>query len=122
MFYYLPTFLFNFRDFGKMALGVLDISYTDASAQAYSMLSRPIPDFNNKSTIEIAYESNYLNFIAHPCCQKWLTSKLYGSIQVTELDWGICRLPYWFKVYFTVNNSILKYRTFGYCHGKVCSI
>lgn len=91
-------FLFVFREFGNMALGVLDISYRDTSAQAYSMLCRPLPDFNNKSTIEIAHNAYYLNFIAHPCCQKWLTRKLYGSIQMKELNWGICRLPYWFKV------------------------
>lgn len=82
-----------------MALGVLDISYSDVSAQAYAMLSKPLPDFNNKSAIEIAYDASYGSFIAHPCCQKWLTRKLFGSIQVKELDWGICRLPYWFKVY-----------------------
>ena len=81
-----------------MALGTLDISFRDSSAQAYSMLSRPLPDFNNKTAIEIAHDSGYLHFIAHPCCQKWLTKKLFGSIQVKELDWGVFRLPYWFKV------------------------
>lgn len=81
-----------------MALGVLDISYRDVSAQAYAMLSRPIPDFNNKSAIEIAYDANYQQFIAHPCCQKWLTRKLFGSIQVKEINWGFLRLPVWCKV------------------------
>ncbi|XP_071134130.1 transient receptor potential cation channel subfamily M member-like 2 [Mytilus edulis] len=90
------------KEFGNMALGVLDISYRDTSAQAYSMLCRPLPDFNNKSTIEIAHNAYYLNFIAHPCCQKWLTRKLYGSIQMKELNWGICRLPYWFKILSSV--------------------
>ncbi|XP_076076624.1 transient receptor potential cation channel subfamily M member-like 2 isoform X3 [Mytilus galloprovincialis] len=90
------------KEFGMMALGVLDISYSDVSAQAYAMLSKPLPDFNNKSAIEIAYDASYGSFIAHPCCQKWLTRKLFGSIQVKELDWGICRLPYWFKILSSV--------------------
>ncbi|KAJ8317915.1 hypothetical protein KUTeg_003006 [Tegillarca granosa] len=85
-------------DFGQMALGVLDISFTDSSAQAYSMLSKPLPDFNNKTPIQIAHESNYMNFIAHPCCQRWLTSKLFGAIQVRELDRGVFRIPYWMKI------------------------
>ncbi|XP_052825070.1 transient receptor potential cation channel subfamily M member 2 [Octopus bimaculoides] len=92
----------NASEFGKMALGTLDISFRDSSAQAYSMLSRPLPDFNNKTAIEIAHDSGYLHFIAHPCCQKWLTKKLFGSIQVKELDWGVFRLPYWFKILASV--------------------
>lgn len=92
----------NASEFGKMALGTLDISFRDSSAQAYSMLSRPLPDFNNKTSIEIAHDSGYLHFIAHPCCQKWLTKKLFGSIQVKELDWGVFRLPYWFKILASV--------------------
>lgn len=88
----------NANDFGKIALGVLDISFRDSSAQAYNILSTPLPDFNSKTTLEIAYDANYMNFIAHPCCQKWLTKKLFGSIHVKEVHWGIFRLPYWFKI------------------------
>ncbi|XP_033743506.1 transient receptor potential cation channel subfamily M member 7-like [Pecten maximus] len=88
----------NANDFGKIALGVLDISFRDSSAQAYNILCKPLPDFNNKTTLEIAYDANYMNFIAHPCCQKWLTKKLFGAIHVKEVHWGIFRLPYWFKI------------------------
>ena len=81
-----------------MALGVLEIGNRDSSAQAYNMLSSSLPDFNNKTVIQIAHDSNYMKFIAHPCCQKWITNKLFGAIEVKELDYGFFRLPDWFKV------------------------
>ncbi|OWF47104.1 Transient receptor potential cation channel trpm [Mizuhopecten yessoensis] len=92
----------NANDFGKIALGVLDISFRDSSAQAYNILCKPLPHFNNKTTLEIAHDANYMNFIAHPCCQKWLTKKLFGAIHVKEVPWGIFRLPYWFKILASV--------------------
>ena len=90
--------MFEIREFGDKALGVMDIGYMDSSEQTYSMLSAPLKDFNNKTSIEIAHDAGYIGFIAHPCCQKWLTRKLFGAIQVKELDLGFLTLPNWFKV------------------------
>lgn len=81
-----------------MALGALAICWRDSSTRAYSMLGKRLPDFNNKTVIEIAHDAGYIHFLAHPCCQKWLTKKFFGNLQVKEMDWGLCRLPYWFKV------------------------
>ncbi|XP_061163971.1 transient receptor potential cation channel subfamily M member 1-like [Saccostrea echinata] len=92
----------NAKQFGDKALGVLDIGYMDSSEQTYSMLSTPLKDFNNKTCIEIAHDAGYIGFIAHPCCQKWLTRKLFGAIQVKELDLGFISLPDWFKILASV--------------------
>ncbi|XP_022323165.2 transient receptor potential cation channel subfamily M member-like 2 isoform X2 [Crassostrea virginica] len=92
----------NAKEFGDKALGVLDIGYMDSSEQTYSMLSAPLKDFNNKTSIEIAHDAGYIGFIAHPCCQKWLTRKLFGAIQVKELDLGFLTLPNWFKILVSV--------------------
>jgi len=81
-----------------MALGALAICWRDSSYRAYNMLGKRLPDFNNKSVIEIAHDAGYIHFLAHPCCQKWLTKQFFGNLEVKELDWGFCRLPYWFKV------------------------
>ena len=81
-----------------MAVGVLAICWRDSSILAYNMLSKCHEDYNNKTVIEIAYDAAYIHFLAHPCCQKWLTKTFFGNLQVKELDWGIFRLPYWFKV------------------------
>ena len=90
-------FLF-FREYGEMALGVLAICWQDSSIRAYNMLSKHHIDFNNKTIVEIAYDAEYTHFLAHPCCQKWLTRTFFGNLQVKELNWGLFRLPYWFKV------------------------
>jgi hypothetical protein len=90
--------LIEYREFGDKALGVLDIGYMDSSEQTYSMLSAPLKDFSNKTPMEIAHDAGYIGFIAHPCCQKWLTRKLFGAIHVKELDLGFLTLPNWFKV------------------------
>lgn len=81
-----------------MGLGILDICWQDNSIMAYSILSKRYDDFNNKTLIEIAYNAGYIHFLAHPCCQKWLTKAFFGNLQFKELDWGLFRLPYWFKV------------------------
>ncbi|XP_052792596.1 transient receptor potential cation channel subfamily M member 2-like isoform X1 [Mya arenaria] len=92
----------NAKQFGEMALGALAICWRDSSVQAYHMLGRRLTDFNNKSVIEIAHDAGYIHFLAHPCCQKWLTKKFFGHLQVKELDWGFGRLPYWFKILVSV--------------------
>lgn len=102
------------REFGDKALGVLDIGYMDSSEQTYSMLSAPLKDFNNKTSIEIAHDAGYIGFIAHPCCQKWLTRKLFGAIQVKELDLGFLTLPNWFKVSL--------YRLFAVSRSQHCHV
>ena len=81
-----------------MALGALAICWRDSSLKAYNMLGKHLPDFNNKTVIEIAHDAGYIHFLAHPCCQKWLTKTFLGHLQIKELDWGLFRLPYWFKV------------------------
>jgi hypothetical protein len=50
------------------------------------------------TVIELAYNSDNKDFIAHPCCQKWLTKKLYGGLDVRELNFGFIRVPTWLKI------------------------
>ena len=89
---------FYSREYGEMALGILAICWQDSSLLAYNMLSKRHEDYNNKTVVEIAYDAEYIHFLAHPCCQKWLSKSFFGNMQVKELNWGIFRLPYWFKV------------------------
>ena len=96
MFVFFPN-----REFGEMALGALSICWRDSSVQAYNMLGKQLSDFNDKTVIEIAHDAEYIHFLAHPCCQKWLTKRFHGQLQINELDWGIFKLPYWFKVCLT---------------------
>ncbi|KAL4230550.1 hypothetical protein ACF0H5_010931 [Mactra antiquata] len=92
----------NAKEFGEMALGALAICWRDSSVQAYLKLGERAPDFNNKSVIEIAHDAGYIHFLAHPCCQKWLTKKFHGHLHFKELNWGFFRLPLWFKILTSV--------------------
>ncbi|WAQ99063.1 TMP2L-like protein, partial [Mya arenaria] len=90
------------KEFGEMAVGAMSICWRDCSVQAYHMLGRRLPDFNDKSVVEIAHDAGYINFLAHPCCQKWLTKKFFGNLHLKDLDWGLFRLPYWFKILISI--------------------
>ncbi|KAH3781607.1 hypothetical protein DPMN_159507 [Dreissena polymorpha] len=81
-----------------MALGALEICWRDASAQAFHMLGRKLSDFDKKTVVELAHDAGAIYFLGHPCCQRWLTKRFFGALHIKELDWGLYRLPYWFKV------------------------
>lgn len=106
-------FVFIIREFGDKVLGVLDIGYMDLSEQIYSMLSVFFKDFNNKIFIEIVYDVGYIGFIVYFCCQKWLIRKLFGVIQVKELDLGFLIFFNWFKVSLYRFFVVLR---FQYCY------
>ena len=95
------------REYGEMALGILEICWEDNSLLAYSMLSKRHEDYNDKTIIEIAYDAHYIHFLAHPCCQKWLTKTFFGNLQVKDLNWGLFRLPHWFKV--SIASGMIQY-------------
>jgi hypothetical protein len=62
------------------------------------VLSYKNPEWNNCTVLELAYNAKNLDFMAHPCCQRVLTKRLFGSIQVREINNGIVEFPSWIKV------------------------
>ncbi|KAK7097580.1 hypothetical protein V1264_004533 [Littorina saxatilis] len=75
-------------EFGKMAVSLLSLSYKDASVYTFAALSKRLEDFNNRTIVELAKLGGNKYFIAHPCCQKWLTQRWFGKIHLRDLDWG----------------------------------
>ncbi len=90
-----------------MAVTLLDLCYKDSSNQAFQALNKKLSDFNNKTVVEIARMGKNKWFIAHPCCQKWLSKRWYGNLQIRELDWGRPKLPDWLKVCVQIENDSL---------------
>ncbi|KAL1469811.1 hypothetical protein MTO96_024793 [Rhipicephalus appendiculatus] len=43
-------------------------------------------------------EAENRKFLAHPCCQKWLTNQFLGRISVRDITWGFFSIPLWLKV------------------------
>lgn len=48
------------------------------------------------TAVDIAASGQMKHFLAHPCCQKWLTTTFQGKIRLREINWG----------FFTVNVPI----------------
>ncbi|XP_064474206.1 transient receptor potential cation channel subfamily M member 2-like isoform X2 [Ornithodoros turicata] len=86
------------KEFASMARGVLDCSYQEATCRAYDVLSEENPDWGYKTAVDIAAEMRNRTFLAHPCCQKWITNLFMGGIRVRELTWGIFTCPLWLKI------------------------
>lgn len=86
------------RLFAEMATGVLEDCYTDATCRAFDVLSEESPDWNYKTAVDIASNAKTKIFLAHPCCQKWLTNTFHGDIRIRELSWGIFTVPACVKI------------------------
>uniref|UniRef100_T1J9X5 Uncharacterized protein n=1 Tax=Strigamia maritima TaxID=126957 RepID=T1J9X5_STRMM len=86
------------KEFANMAVCVLDMSFLQNNCRAFDILSEQVSDWNFKTAVEIAADARNRAFIAHPCCQKWLTNLFFGDIRIRELKWGTVTLPVWIKV------------------------
>ncbi|XP_076467609.1 transient receptor potential cation channel subfamily M member-like 2 [Babylonia areolata] len=90
-------------EFGKLAVTMLCLSYEESSMYTFLVLSKELEDFNNRNVVELAKLGENKYFIAHTCCQKWLTERWYGNMTIRELDWGgQFKLPEWLKIYLSV--------------------
>jgi hypothetical protein len=50
------------------------------------------------SIVQLAYNSNNKEFMAHAILQKWITEQFYGDITPCELNWGFFTCPDYLKV------------------------
>lgn len=48
--------------------------------------------------VQLAYNANNKDFIAHTIIQKWITRKFYGEITPKQLSWGFFTCPDGLKV------------------------
>ncbi|GAB6022353.1 hypothetical protein CHUAL_006473 [Chamberlinius hualienensis] len=86
------------KEFADMAVGVLDASFQTSNCRAFDILSDEIADWNYKTAVELAAIARNRKFIAHPCCQKWLTYLYMGDIRIRELKFGLFTVSPWIKV------------------------
>lgn len=81
-----------------MAVKLLDLAYKDSSIIAINSLDKRLPDFNDKTAIEIAHIARNKFFIAHTICQKWLDKRWRGKLQIRELQLGALKIADWLMV------------------------
>lgn len=84
--------------FADYATGVLDMCFSEDATRAFDVLSEESPDWNCKTAVDIAADARTRSFLAHPCCQKWLTNTFLGEIRIRELSWGFLTIPAWIKI------------------------
>ncbi|XP_076343398.1 transient receptor potential cation channel subfamily M member-like 2 [Tachypleus tridentatus] len=84
--------------FSELATRILNISYRDASCRSFDILGQESPDWSYRTAVELAAEGKNHMFLAHPCCQMWLTSLFYGNIHIKERTWDVVKLPLCVKV------------------------
>ena len=86
-------------DFANAAFGVLDASFQNNDPCAYTVLSQKLVDWNEMTVLELAYNARNRDLIAHPACQKLLTKRLFGSIQIRDVkNISYFEFPAWIKV------------------------
>lgn len=90
-----------FREFGEMAVKLLQYSYQDSNLNTIAFLDKRLDDFNNKTIIELAHIAKNKHFIAHSVCQKWLNRRWAGNLLIKKLDWGPIKIPNWVKVMYS---------------------
>ena len=86
------------RQFADYANGVLDVCYNEDTVRANNVLNQSIHDWNYKTAVDIAANAQLRQFLAHPCCQKFLTNTFLGNIRLREINWGFITLPPSFKI------------------------
>nr|XP_046916059.1 transient receptor potential cation channel subfamily M member 2-like [Dermatophagoides farinae] len=79
--------------FAKFAIDVLDACYRNDEQRGYDLLDQKNSDWDQQTAVDIAANGSHRAFIAHPCCQKWLTNTFNGRIRVRELSWGFLTIP-----------------------------
>ncbi|CAF1066034.1 unnamed protein product [Adineta steineri] len=86
------------KEFSDCAVGVLDKAFNEDNMRTFEMLDEKHPDWNNMATVELAYNAENKEFMAHAACQKWVTRQFYGEITPRELSWGLFKCPDYFKI------------------------
>ncbi|CAG2164461.1 unnamed protein product, partial [Oppiella nova] len=84
--------------FADFANGVLDICYNEDIFRANNVLNQSIQDWNYKTAVDIAANAQLRQFLAHPCCQKFLTNTFLGNIRLREINWGMFPIPAAIKI------------------------
>ena len=86
------------KQFANYANGVLDKCYNDNISLAYNVLRESNKDWNYMTAVDIAANAHLKQFLAHPCCQKWLTSTFQGKIRLRDVAWGFFSIPVPIKI------------------------
>ena len=81
---------------------MLDACYMDTPSTAFDVLNEESPEWAYSTAVDIAANAQNKRFLAHICCQKWLTNEFFGEIKIRDLTWGIFSVPTSIKVCISI--------------------
>lgn len=78
-----PHILF-LRDFGQLAVELLDQSYKQDEQLAMKLLTYELKNWSNATCLQLAVAAKHRDFIAHTCSQMLLTDMWMGRLRMRK--------------------------------------
>lgn len=78
----LPTL--SCRDFGQLAVELLDQSYKHDEQIAMKLLTYELKNWSNSTCLKLAVAAKHRDFIAHTCSQMLLTDMWMGRLRMRK--------------------------------------
>lgn len=72
------------RDFGQLAVELLDQSYKHDEQIAMKLLTYELKNWSNSTCLKLAVAAKHRDFIAHTCSQMLLTDMWMGRLRVRK--------------------------------------
>ncbi len=77
-------FFFSIREFGQLAVELLDQSYKQDEQMAMKLLTYELKNWSNATCLQLAVAAKHRDFIAHTCSQMLLTDMWMGRLRMRK--------------------------------------
>lgn len=81
---FFPMSSFPPRDFGQLAVELLDQSYRHDEQVAMKLLTYELKNWSNSTCLKLAVAAKHRDFIAHTCSQMLLTDMWMGRLHMRK--------------------------------------
>lgn len=80
----LHLFFLSIREFGQLAVELLDQSYKQDEQMAMKLLTYELKNWSNATCLQLAVAAKHRDFIAHTCSQMLLTDMWMGRLRMRK--------------------------------------
>lgn len=77
-------FIYFLREFGQLAVELLDQSYKQDEQMAMKLLTYELKNWSNATCLQLAVAAKHRDFIAHTCSQMLLTDMWMGRLRMRK--------------------------------------
>lgn len=75
------------REFGQLAVDLLDKAFKENERMAMKLLAWEMTDWSNFTCLQMAVASGHRPFVAHSCTQMLLTDLWMGRLNMRKNSW-----------------------------------